>query len=126
MAMKLLSIQVGLPREVQWQGRAVTTGIFKDRVDGPVMLCTLNLEGDAQADLTVHGGVDKAVYGYPIEHYEYWRREFPGMELPSGMFGENFTIEGLLETEVNIGDRFRIGTTEVMATSPRALLQARN
>ena len=119
MAMKLLSIQVGLPREVQWQGRTVTTGIFKERVEGPVMLRTLNLEGDTQADLTVHGGVDKAVYAYPIEHYEYWRREFPGMELPQGMFGENFTIEGLLETEVNIGDRFRIGATEVMATSPR-------
>ena len=72
MAMKLLSIQVGLPREVRWQGRTVTTGIFKERVEGPVMLRTLNLEGDAQADLTVHGGVDKAVYAYPIEHYEYW------------------------------------------------------
>ena len=83
------------------------------------MLRALNLEGDAQADLTVHGGVDKAVYAYPIEHYEYWQQEFPGMELPSGTFGENFTIEGLLETEVNIGDRFRIGATEVMATAPR-------
>jgi len=116
---KLLSIQVGLPREVQWQGRTVTTGIFKERVEGPVMLRTLNLEGDAQADLTVHGGVDKAVYAYPVEHYEFWRREFPEMELQPGMFGENFTIEGLLEHEVNIGDRFRIGATEVMATAPR-------
>lgn len=83
------------------------------------MLRTLNLDGDAQADLSVYGGVDKAVYAYPIEHNEYWRREFPGMELPPGMFGENFTIEGLLESEVNIGDRFRISATEVMATVPR-------
>jgi MOSC domain-containing protein YiiM len=117
--MKLLSIQVGLPREVQWQGRTVTTGIYKERVEGPVMLRTLNLDGDGQADLTVHGGVDKAVYAYPVEHYEFWRQEFPGMELPPGMFGENFTIEGLLENDVNIGDRFRIGAAEVMATTPR-------
>ena len=117
--MKLLSIQVGLPREVQWQGRIVTTGIYKERVEGPAMVRTLNVDGDGQADLTVHGGVDKAVYAYPVEHYEFWRREFPGMELPPGMFGENFTIEGLLESDVNIGDRFSIGTTEVMATAPR-------
>ena len=83
------------------------------------MLRTLNLEGDAQADLKVHGGADKAIYAYPMEHYEYWRREFPGMQLPPGMFGENLAIEGLLETDVNIGDRFRIGTAEVMATAPR-------
>jgi len=79
--MKLLSIQVGLPRDVQWQGRTVTTGIFRDRVEGPVTLRTLNLDGNGQADLTIHGGADKAVYAYPMEHYEYRRREFPGMEL---------------------------------------------
>ena len=117
--MKLLSIQVGLPREVHWQGRTVTTGIFKNPVAGPVMLRTLNLDGDAQADLSVHGGPTRAVYAYPVEHYQHWRTEFPGMDLPHGMFGENFTIEGLLETDVNIGDRFRIGTAEVMATAPR-------
>lgn len=117
--MKLLSIQVGLPREVMWHGRSVTTGIFKERVEGTVMVRTLNLDGDAQADLSVHGGPTRAVYAYPVEHYEHWRREFPGMNLPPGMFGENFTIEGLLETDVNIGDRFRIGTAEVMATAPR-------
>lgn len=117
--MKLISIQVGLPREVNWRGRSVTTGIFKEAVEGPVMLRTLNLDGDAQADLTVHGGVDKAVYAYPVEHYQFWRNEFPRMELPRGMFGENFTTEGLLETEVNIGDRFRVGGAEVMITSPR-------
>jgi MOSC domain-containing protein YiiM len=117
--MKLISIQVGLPREVNWRGASVTTGIFKEPVEGPVMLRTLNLDGDAQADLTVHGGTTKAVYAYPVEHYEYWRNELPDMDLPMGMFGENFTTEGLLETEVNIGDRFRIGGAEVVVTEPR-------
>ncbi|PYK12346.1 MAG: MOSC domain-containing protein [Verrucomicrobia bacterium] len=117
--MKLLSIQVSLPQEVQWQGRTVTTGIFKEPVEGPVMLRTLNLIGDAQADLSVHGGPTRAVYACPVEHYQHWRREFPDMDLPPGMFGENFTIEGLLETNVNIGDRFRIGSAEIMAAAPR-------
>lgn len=117
--MKLVSIQVGLPREVLWQGRSVTTGIFKEPVTGPVTVRTLDLDGDAQADLSVHGGPDKAVYAYPAEHYEYWRRELPEMKLPYGMFGENLTTEGLLENEVNIGDRFRIGGTELVVTQPR-------
>lgn len=117
--MKLISIQVGLPREVTWRGRGITTGIFKEPAEGPVMLRTLNLDGDAQADLSVHGGMTKAVYAYPVEHYEFWRNEFPGMKLPYGMFGENLTTEGLLEKEVNIGDRFRVGGAEVMVTEPR-------
>ncbi len=117
--MKILSVNVGLPREVTWQGKLVTTGIFKEPVKGPVMLRTLNLDCDGQADLTVHGGVTKAVYAYPSEHYAFWRAELPGMDLPFGMFGENFTIEGLLEDAVYIGDRFRIGETEVMVTEPR-------
>lgn len=117
--MKLVSIQVGLPREVLWQGRSVTTGIFKEPVTGPVTVRTLDLDGDAQADLSVHGGPDKAVYAYPVEHYAYWRQELPGMNLPNGMFGENFTTEGLLEKEVNIGDHFRIGGTELVVTQPR-------
>jgi MOSC domain-containing protein YiiM len=116
---KLISVQVGLPREVTWRGRSVTTGIFKEPVEGAVMLRTLNLDGDAQADLTVHGGLTKAVYAYPVEHYEYWRNELPDMELPHGMFGENFTTEGLLENDVNIGDRFRVGGAEVVVTEPR-------
>jgi MOSC domain-containing protein YiiM len=98
--MKLKSIQVGLPREVTWRGRNITTGIFKEPVEGSVMVRTLNLDGDAQADLSVHDGTGKAVYAYPIEHYEYWRNELPGMKLPDGMFGENLTTEGLFETEV--------------------------
>jgi MOSC domain-containing protein YiiM len=104
---------------VTWQGKLVTTGIFKEPVKGPVLLRTLNLDGDQQADLTVHGGVDKAVYAYPSEHYAYWRTQLPGVDLPRGMFGENFTTEGLLEEAVYIGDRFRIGEAEVMATEPR-------
>ena len=117
--MKILSVNVGLAKEVTWQGKLVTTGIFKEPVNAPVMLRTLNLDGDQQADLTVHGGVNKAVYVYPSEHYGYWRAELPGVDLPWGMFGENFTTEGLLEEAVYIGDRFRIGETEVMATEPR-------
>jgi len=117
--MKILSLHVGLPREVIWQGKVVTTGIFKEPVKGPVMLRRLNLDGDGQADLTVHGGASKAVYAYPSEHYAFWRAELPGMDLPWGMFGENFTTEGLLETAVYIGDIFRIGETEVMVTEPR-------
>jgi MOSC domain-containing protein YiiM len=116
---KLISVNVGLPREVKWRGRSVTTGIFKEPVKGSVMLRTLNLDGDRQADLSVHGGLSKAVYAYPVEHYEYWRNELPGIELPFGMFGENFTTEGLLEVNVNIGDRFRIGGAEVVVTEPR-------
>jgi MOSC domain-containing protein YiiM len=116
---KLVSVNVGLPREVSWQGRIVTTGIFKEPIRGRTMVRTLNLDGDRQADLTVHGGVDKAVYAYPSEHYEYWQAELPGMDLPWGVFGENFTIEGLLEKAACIGDRFRIGETEVIVTEPR-------
>jgi len=117
--MKIVSINVGLPREVTWQGKAVTTGIFKEPVSGPVMMRKLNLDGDGQADLTVHGGVSKAVYAYPSEHYDYWQAELPGVDLPWGMFGENFTTEGLLEEAAYIGDKFRIGETEVMVTEPR-------
>jgi MOSC domain-containing protein YiiM len=117
--MKVLSLNVGLPREVTWQGKVVTTGIFKEPVKGPVMLRRLNLDGDGQADLTVHGGVSKAIYAYPSEHYGYWRKELPGVDLPWGMFGENFTTEGLLEQDAYIGNRFRIGEAEVMVTEPR-------
>ncbi len=117
--MRLISVCVGVPREVDWKGKPVTTGIFKQPVDGRVMMRSLNLDGDRQADLTVHGGAEKAVYAYPVEHYAYWRQEFPNDELPWGAFGENLTVEGLLESEVNIGDRFRIGTAEVMVTQPR-------
>lgn len=117
--MKLISVNVGLPRDVIWKDRTVTTGIFKKPVEGPVSLRKLNLDGDRQADLSVHGGQDKAVYAYPSEHYAYWRDLLPGTELRWGMFGENFTTEGLLEDRINIGDRFRIGSALVMVTQPR-------
>ncbi|AFY75054.1 hypothetical protein Syn7502_03168 [Synechococcus sp. PCC 7502] len=117
--MKLISVCVGLPRQVSWKGNSVTTGIFKQPVAGRVTMRSLNLDGDRQADLTVHGGAEKAIYAYPMEHYAYWRQELPNEELPWGAFGENLTVEGLSETTVNIGDRFRIGTAEVMVTQPR-------
>jgi MOSC domain-containing protein YiiM len=117
--MKLVSLNIGFPREVHWKGETVITGIFKEPVQGPVSLRTLNLDGDKQADLTVHGGISKAVYAYPAEHYEFWKNELPEMTLPYGMFGENFTTEGLFEDTINLGDRFRVGSAEVMATEPR-------
>ncbi len=117
--MKLVSVNIGLPREVMWHGRSVTTGIYKDPVQGRVRLRKLNLDGDRQADLTVHGGKYKAVYCYPLSHYEYWKRESPGRELPMGTFGENFTIDGLPEDSVHIGDRFSVGSAEVIVTQPR-------
>src|SRR5262245_31067697 len=118
--MKLTSVNCGLPREVAWHGRSVTTSIYKEPVGGRVALRRLNLDGDRQADLTVHGGKDKAVYCHPIEHYEYWRAELPGRpDLPMGVFGENFTIERFTEGTVHIGDRFSIGSAEVVVTQPR-------
>lgn len=117
--MKLVSLNVGLPRLVMWRGEPVATGIFKEPVARRTILRTLNLDGDRQADLTVHGGRDKAVYAYPAEHYPLWRAELPEMNLPYGMFGENFTIEGLDETTINIGDEFRVGTARVVVVQPR-------
>jgi MOSC domain-containing protein YiiM len=127
--MQLVSVNVGLPREVKWHGRMVTTAIFKEPHKGRVALRKLNLDGDRQADLTAHGGEQKAVYCYSLAHYDYWKRELPGQELPRGMFGENFTIDdggealldgqGLLEESVHLGDRFSIGTAEVAVTQPR-------
>ncbi len=117
--MKLLSINVGLPRQVTFQGQLVTSGIFKEPVEGRVRLRRLNLDGDRQADLTVHGGPDKAVYAYPEEHYGFWRKELKGVSLPWGMFGENFTTQGMIEEMVNIGDQFQVGTIKLVATQPR-------
>lgn len=117
--MRLISVNCGLPRQVQWHGRSVTTAIYKHPVDGRVVLRTLNLDGDRQADLTVHGGEAKAVYCYPLAHYDYWKTELPERQLPMGVFGENFTIDGLLENAVHLGDRFSIGSAEVVVTQPR-------
>jgi len=118
-SMKLLSVNVGLPREIEWKGKIVRTSIFKAPVPGRIRVAKLNAEGDQQSDLTVHGGIDKAVYAYPSEHYPFWRRELPGMDLPWGVFGENLTTEGLLEETLHIGDRLRIGSSEFVVTQPR-------
>lgn len=117
--MKLNSLNVARPRLATYRGQTVNTGIFKQPVTGPIALRTLNLDGDRQADLLVHGGPFKAVYGYPSEHYEFWNAELLGANLPWGMFGENFTTEGLLESELHIGDRLLIGSAIVMVRQPR-------
>lgn len=117
--MKLVSVNTGLPREVTWHDIRVTTGIFKEPVAGRIALRKLNLDGDRQADLTVHGGEFKAVYCYPLAHYDYWKQELPGRDLPLAIFGENFTTDGLLEGSVHLGDRFSIGSAEVVVTQPR-------
>ncbi len=118
--MKLLSVNVSLPEEVPHGSETVETGIFKEPVEGRIMLRTLNLDGDGQADLVNHGGVHRAVYAYPIEHYDYWRREF-GQDngFGFGQFGENFTVEGMPEDEVCIGDVFRVGGALIEISQPR-------
>ena len=117
--MKVISLNVGLPRTVQWKGKPVSTGIFKVPVSGRIRLRALNFDGDRQADLSVHGGPDKAAYAYPAEHYAWWHRELPETALPWGIFGENLTTEGLQEDTLKIGARFRIGSAEVVVTQPR-------
>ena len=117
--MKVISVSVGLPREVVWRRMTVRTAIFKEPVDGPVMISKLNLAGDKQADLTVHGGAEKAVYAYPVEHYEYWQKELPGVPFAWGSFGENVTTEGLWEDTICIGDVLRVGSAVLQVTQPR-------
>jgi len=117
--LKLVSISVGGPRQIEWRGKTVRTSIFKDPVAGPVRVQKLNLAGDEQSDLSVHGGVDKAVYAYPSEHYAYWREQLPEMKLPWGSFGENLTTEGLNDKTLQIGDRLSIGSAEFVVTQPR-------
>jgi MOSC domain-containing protein YiiM len=116
---KLISLNTGRPRDVEVNGRVVRTSIWKSPRDGRLRVTALNIDGDEQSDLTVHGGTFKAVYCYPSEHYGDWRRELPGAELPWGVFGENLTTEGVLETDVRIGDRLAIGTAEFLVTQPR-------
>ena len=117
--MRIVSVNAGLPREVEWNGETVRTSIFKAPVSGRVHVWRLNLEGDRQSDLSVHGGRDKAVYAYPSEHYGYWRKELRLANLPWGAFGENLTTEGLLEDDLAIGDRIRCGSVELLVTQPR-------
>ncbi|HYM00307.1 MAG TPA: MOSC domain-containing protein [Blastocatellia bacterium] len=117
--MRIVSVNVGLPRQIEWQGKAVCTSVFKEPVSGRVMLRTLNLDGDRQGDTVSHGGPKKAVFAYPLEHYRYWRDKLPGVDLPIGVFAENFTVEGMDESSVNIGDRFRFGSALVLVAQPR-------
>jgi MOSC domain-containing protein YiiM len=117
--MQLLSVNVGQPREVSFRGRTARTSIWKAPVPGRVRVAGVNLDGDRQSDLSVHGGPDKAVYAYPSEHYPFWQAQYPEMELGWGSFGENFSLEGLLESEARAGDRLRIGSAEFVVTQPR-------
>jgi MOSC domain-containing protein YiiM len=118
-SVKILSVQLGRPRPVTFDGHMTRTGIYKSPVRGPVRVGMLNLEGDEQADLTVHGGVNKAVYAYPSEHYEFWRQHYPALELEWGAFGENLTTEGFLERDASIGDIVQIGTALFVVAQPR-------
>lgn len=117
--MKIVSVNVGLPREVVWKGMVVRTAIFKEPVPGLVAIRELNLAGDRQADLRVHGGTAKAVYAYPAEHYDYWRKQLPDLSLSWGAFGENITTEGLSEDTLCIGDLLRVGSAVLQVTQPR-------
>jgi len=117
--MRVISVNVGLPREVQWKHRRVNTAIFKEPVDGTIPVRKLNLDGDRQADLVVHGGPDKAVYGYPVEHYDYWRSKVPEMPATFGAFGENLTTSGVLEKDFYIGDHVRVGSALLQVAQPR-------
>jgi MOSC domain-containing protein YiiM len=116
--MHVASVNVGMPREVDWRGTKVLTGIFKGPVAATLPVRRLNIDGDRQADLAVHGGPDKAVYAYPGEHYGFWEERL-GRELTPGNFGENLTTEGVLEDAVHIGDEFRVGTARLVVTQPR-------
>ena len=117
--MRTVSVNVGLPQEVVWKGIAVETAIFKEPIAGAVRIGQLNLAGDQQADVTVHGGAEKAVYAYPVEHYEYWRRQLPNAVLSWGAFGENLTTEGLGEETLCIGDLLSVGSAILQVTQPR-------
>src|SRR4051794_1370475 len=115
----LLSVNVGMPKDVRWQGKTVFTGVFKDSVTGPRRVRKLNVDGDGQGDLGGHGGEQRAVFVYQLESYRYWERELGRTDLVYGQFGENFTIEGLSDDEVCVGDRFGIGTAVFEVTQPR-------
>ncbi len=117
--MKLLSLNVGKPREVEWHGRIVRTGIFKEPVDGKRNVSFLNIEGDEQADLRVHGGINKAVYAYDVSHYEHWKQVLKREDWTPGLFGENLTTEGLLDEEAKVGDVYQIGTAHLQVVQPR-------
>lgn len=117
--MEIISVNVGLPQELTWRGETMLTGIVKAAVEGPVLVRRLNLEGDRQADLSVHGGPTKAVYAYPAQYYSDWREVLDRADLPWGSFGENLTIDGLDEEGACIGDVFQVGRAVLVVTEPR-------
>lgn len=117
--MHVISVNVGQPREITLKDRVVLTSIFKNPIDGRVPVRRHNLQGDRQSDLNVHGGPKKAVYAYASEHYSYWAKQLPGVQLPWGAFGENLTLAGLREEDAYIGDQFRIGSAVLEVTQPR-------
>ena len=116
---RLVSVNVGMPKDVSWQGKTVFTGVFKDPVTGPRRVRKLNVDGDGQGDLAGHGGEQRAVFVYQIDSYRYWERELGRDDFVHGQFGENFTVEGLGDDEVCIGDRYQIGTAVFEVTQPR-------
>src|SRR5215212_11597801 len=116
---RLLSLNVGMPRDVEWEGRIVHTGIWKDSVDGRRMVRRLNVDGDGQGDTGGHGGVNRAVFVYQIDSYRYWQQFLGRDDFTYGQFGENFTVDGLADDEVCVGDRYRIGGALFEVTQPR-------
>lgn len=117
--MKLVSLNVGRPQQVEWAGKLVRTGFFKEAVSGKRQVSFLNIDGDEQADLRVHGGVNKAVYAYDLSHYHHWQEILQRDHWPYGLFGENLTTEGLLDTQARIGDVYRIGSVKLQVVQPR-------
>ena len=116
---RLLSVNVGRPREIAWRGKMVYTSVWKEPVEGRRLVRRLNVDGDAQGDLAGHGGEHRAVFVYQMDSYRYWQRELKRHDFTLGQFGENFTVEGLADNEVSIGDRFRIGSALFEVTQPR-------
>jgi MOSC domain-containing protein YiiM len=116
---KVLSVNISQIKKIRYKNQTITTGIFKESTMDTLKVRGVNIEGDDQADRSVHGGENKAIYVYPSEHYSYWKMQYPEKNLPFGMFGENLTTEGMIENEINVGDIFRIGTTEIIAVQPR-------
>ena len=114
-----MSVNLGVPRQIVWNNEPVTTSIFKEPITARVKVGRFGLEGDLQADLTVHGGLNKALYAYPSEHYKYWMHQLKVPSLQWGMFGENLTTNGILENDVHVGDSFSFGSAEGVVTQPR-------
>jgi MOSC domain-containing protein YiiM len=117
--MRIISTNIGESKVIRWNGKDVQTGIFKFPVNEPIFLGAEDVENDNVIDRRYHGGVDKACYLYSADHYKYWQNLYPNLEMPFGIFGENLTVEGLHEAEVNIGDIYKIGDAVVQATQPR-------